>query len=315
MSKQTKRALVLSGGGGRGAYQVGVLNCLDALNWEPDIIVGTSIGAVNAATLGSGLPLPALRNRWLDLETADVQKMRADDVFIDNLVRGGKHVFDTSPLPETLGGRSKKWLGRPWLIPEILNNPENELEIWITAVEAAERRLVYFNNREDGITAKKVQASCSIPLWYEATKIGGKTYLDGGTIANSPFRKAVELGATEIIVVMMTPWPGNPIRSWEVERLPSLNDELLAIPQRLWVSFEPALDMMLTEIAWHDYQLLEKERQDGNYRNLKWIRFVAPDTPLPVGLMTTYQRKNHIRLFRRGENDAEESLGDLLSER
>ncbi|HEY89207.1 MAG TPA: hypothetical protein G4N98_05670, partial [Thermoflexia bacterium] len=153
MGKQTKRALVLSGGGGRGAYQVGVLNCLDALNWAPDIIVGTSIGAVNAATLGSGLPLPALRNRWLDLETGDVQKMRADDVFIDNLVRGGQHVFDTSPLPETLGGRSEKWVGRPWLIPEILNNSENELDIWITAVEASERRLVYFHNHTDGITA------------------------------------------------------------------------------------------------------------------------------------------------------------------
>ena len=72
--------------------------------------------------------------------------------------------------------------------------------------------------------------------------------------------------------------------------------------------------MMLTEIAWRDYLLLEKQRQDGNYRALKWIRFVAPDTPLPVGLMTTYQRKNHIRLFRRGENDAAEQLAGLLSE-
>ena len=194
MSNKSKRALVLSGGGGRGAYHVGVLNYLDALSWEPDIIIGTSIGAVNAATLGSGLPIPALRNRWLDLATEDVQKMRADDVFIDNLLRGGRHVFDTTPLPETLSGRSKKWLGRPWLIPEILNNPANELEILITAVESAEHRLVYFSNREEGITAKKVQASCSIPLWYEPTQIAGETYLDGGTIANSPFRKAVELG-------------------------------------------------------------------------------------------------------------------------
>jgi NTE family protein len=313
MNNSTKRALVLSGGGGRGAYQIGVLSYLEDIDWRPDILIGTSIGAVNAACLGSGLPLPALRDRWLHLETGDVQKMRADDVFIDNLVRGGKHVFDTSPLLETLQGHSERWLGRPWIIPEILNSEEPRYDVWITAVEFAEHRLVYFNNREEpGITAQHVQASCSIPLWYEPTKIEGTTYVDGGTIANTPFRKAVELGATEIVVVLMAPWPNRQVRTWKSRKLPSLQDELLAIPQRLWASFEPALDMMLTEIVWHDYQLLEVERKSGQHRSLSWIRFVAPDRPLPIGLMTTYERQNHIRLFRQGREDAHDLLQDQL---
>ncbi len=315
MNEATKRALVLSGGGGRGAYHIGVLTYLDDIGWRPDTLLGTSIGAVNAASLGSGLPLAAVRDRWLHLETGDVQKMRADDVFIDNLVRGGKHVFDTSPLLETLKGHSEKWLGRPWVIPEILNSEEARYDVWITAVEAASRRLVYFHNHEEpGITAEHVQASCSIPLWYEPTKIEGTTYLDGGTIANTPFRKAVDLGATEIVIVLMAPWPGREVRTWKARKLPSLQDELLAIPQRLWASFEPALDMMLTEIVWHDYQLLKAERRNGQHKNLKWIRFVAPDRPLPIGLMTTYERRNHIQLFRQGEEDAREMLHDLLAE-
>lgn len=316
MSNTTKRALVLSGGGGRGAYQIGVLSYLQSVGWQPEMLVGTSIGAVNAATLGSGIPLAALRDRWLTLETGDVQKMRADDVFIDNLVRGGKHVFDTSPLLETLKGHSKKWLGRPWIIPEILNHEDAKYEVWITGVDADRRALVTFNNREaPGITPEHVQASCSIPLWYEPTQIDGNTYLDGGTIANTPFRIALEQGATEIVVVLMAPWPGREPRTWRARKLPSLNDELLAIPQRLWAAFEPALDMLLTEIVWKDYQLLQKEIEAEAYPDLEWIRFVSPDRPLPIGLMTTYERRNHIRLFRRAEDDAHDALDDLFDEK
>ncbi|MGC9356973.1 MAG: patatin-like phospholipase family protein [Anaerolineae bacterium] len=315
MKETAKRALVLSGGGGRGAYQIGVLTYLQGVGWRPDLLVGTSIGAVNAATLGSGIPLPGLRDRWLDLETEDVQKMRADDVFIDNLVRGGKHVFDTTPLPKTLAGEGEKWQGRPWLIPEVLNGPESPYEVWITAVETEQRQLVYFTNCDArGISIEAVKASCSIPLWYEPTKIGRYTYLDGGAIANTPFRKALELGATEIVVVLMAPWPGRPVRTWKSRSLPSLEDELLAIPQRLWTAFEPALDMMLTEIVWRDYLLLEAERREGKYPDLRWIRFIAPDRPMPVGLMTTYERQNHVRLFLKGEDDAQVALEDLLGE-
>jgi len=313
MGKDTKRALVLSGGGGRGAYHIGVLTYLEKVGWRPDIIVGTSIGAVNAATLGSGIPVSALRERWLDLETADVQKMRADDVFIDNLVRGGRHVFDTTPLLATLKGQSRKWLGRPWVMPEILNSAEAHYEVWITAVDSKSRELVYFSNHEKkGIIAKSIQASCSIPLWYEPTQMGGHTYLDGGTISNTPFRKALELGADEIVVVLMAPWPGRPVRTWKTGLLPSLNDELLAIPQRLWQSFEPALDMLLTEIIWKDYQLFETQQRAGDYAAVKWMRFVSPEIPLPVGLMTTYDRENHIRLFRLAEEDARVALQDVL---
>lgn len=308
----SKRALVLSGGGGRGAYHIGALTYLEQVGWRPDIITGTSIGAVNGAALGSGIPAAALRERWLELETGDVQKMRADDVYVDNLLREGDHVFDTTPLLHTLKGTSERWLGRPWVIPEVLNGPESPYEVWITAVEFQTRQLVYFNNRSGGITAEMVQASCSIPLWYEPTTIKGHTYLDGGTISNTPFRKALELGATEIVVVMMAPWPGRVVQSWQAQRLPLPNDELLAIPQRLWSSFEPALDMLLTEIMWNDYQLLKAERRLGGYPNLEWICFVAPGAPLPVGLMTIYERDNHIRLFRRGEEDARETLEDLL---
>lgn len=309
-----KRALVLSGGGGRGAYQIGVLTYLESIAWKPDVLVGTSIGAVNACALGSGVSITALRERWLDMETEDFQKMRADDVFVDNLFRRRTHVFDTDPLLSTITGNSRKWQGRAWYDADILNDAASSYDVWITAVDFATHALVYFHNHSaEGITAKMVQASCSIPLWYEPTTIQGRTYVDGGTIANTPFRQALDLGAEEIVVVLMSPWRGNAAPKWHNSReLEMQSDELLKIPQALWSSFEPALDMLLDEIVWKDYQWLLEELNAGKHPQLRWLRFVAPSVALPVGNMTIYQRDNHIRLFRQGEQDARELLRDVL---
>ena len=134
----TRRALVLSGGRGRGAYHVGVLACLEQLGWQPDMIVGTSIGAVNAVALGSGINVDGLRERWLDL------------------------------------------------------------------------------------------------------------------------------------------------------------------------------DMLLSEIVWKDYRLLQAELQIGLYPKLEWIRFITPNEPLPLGNMTIYSRQNHISLFEMGEHDTRDVLAHYL---
>jgi predicted acylesterase/phospholipase RssA len=242
--------------------------------------------------------------------------MRADDVFVDNLIMRRTHIFDTDPLEDTLAGRVAKWRHRPWIHPDVLNDDASPYEVWITAVDAEARKLVYFHNKDGrGISVEMIRASCSIPLWYEPTRIGLHTYLDGGTIANTPFRKALELGATEIVVVMMVPWPDRADPSWLPGRvLAAPDDELLKIPQALWRAFEPALDMLLNEIAWKDFQLLQEERANGKYPDLRWIRFVAPDVPLPTGNMTLYQRDNHVRLFRLGERNAREVLGEFMDD-
>ncbi|HLO16838.1 MAG TPA: patatin-like phospholipase family protein, partial [Anaerolineales bacterium] len=84
MDTKPIRALVLSGGGGRGAFHAGVYKYLmkshkvnvdsnHAGDWEPQIIVGTSIGAVNGAAIAQGMSADQLVDVWKSLEEQDIQ--------------------------------------------------------------------------------------------------------------------------------------------------------------------------------------------------------------------------------------------------
>ncbi len=312
--ENSKRVLVLSGGGGRGAYHIGVLEYLEEVGWRPDVIVGSSVGAVNAAALGSGIGVRGLKSRWLDLETKDVQKMRADDVLLDNVLRRRDHIFDLSPLPKTLLGESPKWRGRPWFRPEVINGPDAPYEVHVTAVNAHTTRLEYFSNRDPGgLRLEHILASFSIPLWYGPTEIDGVPYWDGGTLANTPFRRALEIGATEIVMATMIPWPERPLHTFERPGyITDIDQELLIIAQELWNAFEPALDAMLNQTVWLDYLLFKREQEAGLYPNLRWIAIVAPDHYLTVGLMTHYQLEYHQHLFELGYWDAKNDLAEVL---
>lgn len=312
---KTKRVLVLSGGGGRGAYHIGVLEYLERVGWRPDILIGSSVGAVNAAALGSGIGVRGLKSRWLDLETGDVQFMRADDVILDNVLHRRDHIIDLSPWPQTLMGESSKWKGRAWFHPEVINHQDAPYEVYVTAVNADRAQLEFFSNRDPGgLQLEHILASFSIPLWYGPTEIDGVPYWDGGTLANTPFRKALELGGTEIVVATMVPWPERPMYSHKRPGYVSdIRRQILMIVQELWNAFEPALDAMLTETVWRDYLLYKQEQRAGQYPKLEWLRIVAPDHFLTVGLMTHYQLEHHQHLFELGYWDAKNDLADVLS--
>ena len=81
MMQQT--ALVLSGGGGRGAYHIGAYRALVECGWcadgrGPDILVGTSIGAINGAAIASGRTVAELHALWRAMHTEDVQVLSGE---------------------------------------------------------------------------------------------------------------------------------------------------------------------------------------------------------------------------------------------
>ena len=78
MAEKPVCGLVLSGGGGRGAYECGVYKGLYEHGIEPDILVGTSIGAINAAAIVGGASPEDLERMWLAMDTRRVHKHRWD---------------------------------------------------------------------------------------------------------------------------------------------------------------------------------------------------------------------------------------------
>ncbi len=199
------RALVLSGGGGRGAYHVGVLRFLEEHEWVPDIIVGTSIGAVNGAAIASGHTAHSLWALWRRLKTDDVQRQAWDLFSLD----GWDHLLDTTPLRKTL-------VEEGWIDLARINAQPPSKHLRLTVVEMETGRLHVFGNSPDPssrsrseqvpITLDHILASCSIPLVYPPTKIDDVAFWDGGTVANTPLGPAIDAGAEDIVVVLMTPW-------------------------------------------------------------------------------------------------------------
>ncbi len=199
------RALVLSGGGGRGAYHIGVLRFLEEHEWNPNIIVGTSIGAVNGAAIASGHTAHSLWALWRRLKTDDVQRRTWDLFSLDKW----NHLLDTAPLRRTL-------IEEGWIDLSRINAQPASKHLRITVVEMETGRLRVFGNSPDPspgghcehvvITLDHILASCSIPMVYPPTEIDDVAFWDGGTVANTPLGPAIDAGAEDIVVVLMTPW-------------------------------------------------------------------------------------------------------------
>ena len=323
-----KRALVLSGGGGRGAYHVGVLRFLEEHEWVPEVVAGTSIGAVNGAAIASGHNSRSLKALWQRLRTRDVQKT--------NLNFSNNFLLDTSPLQKTLQEQG-------WVNFERINSPEAAaVHLRITATEVATGHLHVFGNSNDiypsrmeqeALELKHIIASCSIPIVYPATELHNSLFWDGATVANTPLGPAIDAGAEEIVVVIMTPWEED---EPETDRQPPSNLLIAASTTLEWAllaSFQADLKMFrrVNEIVQLQIEnarlraanaLLQSQLrgegldfvdEDGDgipdilqdkYHQLPEPIIIAPRKPIPVEQIITYKREGHEQLFKLGYEDA-----------
>jgi NTE family protein len=327
MPSSRYKALVLSGGGGRGAYHVGVLRFLEEHEWFADVVVGTSIGAVNGAALASGHRAHSLWSLWQRLRTKDVQKPNLNPL-------SGSFLLDTAPLRETLQREG-------WVNYERINSDDAAVHLRVTATEVNTGRLHVFGNSDDVYPSRMrreqigldhIIASCSIPIVYPATQLQGTLYWDGATVANTPLGPAIDAGAEEIIVVIMTPWDAN-----GQHKLKKPGNLLIAASTTLeWAllaSFQADLKLFrrINEIvnlqvenarlraanALLQSQLKGEKREfvdedaDGipdilqeKYHALPEPIIVAPRQPIPVDRIISYTEEGHEQLYRMGYEDA-----------
>ena len=320
LTSNPKRALVLSGGGGRGAYHVGVLRFLEEHEWYPDVVVGTSIGAVNGAALASGHNAHSLWALWRKLRTKDVQKPNWNPFSSVSLL-------DTSPLRNTL-------LNEGWVDFERINDPEKTaVHLRITATEISTGLLQIFSNslnNKTEMTVEHILSSCSIPLIYPHTSLGETKYWDGAVVANTPLSAAIATGAEEIFVVIMTP-----IKQSGEASIPTLPSTMptnlyeaasMTLEWALLASFQADMKMFslinsLAEIRDEldkiqaDYpNIVDQYMQDVNnfvganvkkdYKKLKKPIIICPEDFIPVEQIVSYTEEWHEKLHKLGYDDA-----------
>jgi NTE family protein len=227
---------MLSGGGARGAYQVGVLRQLAReLPTLPGILTGVSAGGINAAYLASrGEPFAEAVDRlvdvWASLHLDNVFRVDLRDLasrtmrWGGRLLSGGKYVMpparslvDTQPLRELLE-RLLGSSGGP--IPGIAANIEarrlravaltassyttGQSMTWVQA--AAECGIATWQRPQRksvtcGLTVDHVMASAALPFFFPAVCVDGAWYGDGGIRLTAPLSPAVHLGARRVIAV------------------------------------------------------------------------------------------------------------------
>ena len=197
--------LVLQGGGALGAYQAGVYQALDEAGIEPDWVIGTSIGAINAGIIAGNRPenrLPRLREFWARMQLDPVTQMlrqfpgwgamAANTLTVMGGVQG---FFRPNPLaslgfgltPETAGYYTTEPLEatlRDLVDTEVLGACTTRLTVGAANVHTAEMR--YFDSRDTPLSVRHIMASGALPPAFPAVRIDGELYWDGGILSNTP---------------------------------------------------------------------------------------------------------------------------------
>lgn len=183
-------AFVLSGGGSLGAVQVGMLKALHAHGVQPDLLIGTSAGAVNATWVAghgmSGPSLDELAAVWESLRRADVFPVTPGRTVLAVAGRSRSLVPDTG---------LRRLLARHAGI-ERLEHAAVPVEVVATDLLSGEEVLL---STGDPVTA--VLASSAIPGVLPPVELDGHVLVDGGVAHHAAVSRAVDLGASEVYVL------------------------------------------------------------------------------------------------------------------
>ena len=194
-----KYGLVLSGGGTRGAYQVGVMKAINELGIEISAVCGTSVGAINGAFYVQN-DLALLEETWRKIRAFDVVKLSGNEeetniLKVSNLSEIIRHIrdkgFDISPFEEMLENLIDEEKIRTSLI-----------DFGLVSLSITNKKGVrlFKNDINDGEIVKYLIASASLPV-FKKHQINSEQFVDGGVIDNIPVNMLIEKGCTDIIAV------------------------------------------------------------------------------------------------------------------
>ncbi len=192
-----KLAFVLGGGGPRGALQVGALRALLEAGIHPDMLVGTSIGAINGAFLArfgfSEAGLEHLMEVWNDAARGDFAPGDFTRAMIRTLLPGIKN--------QGYLAQARAFYARHGLPPHLRFRDLAGPELYMVAADIQHHRAVVFGEHPDDPVLDSMLASAAIPPWLPPMELDGGVMVDGGAVSHLPIEAALQHGATEIIAL------------------------------------------------------------------------------------------------------------------
>jgi NTE family protein len=194
-----KVAFVLGGGGSRGAFQVGALRALLEAGIYPDLLVGSSIGAVNAAFFAIHcLPqrdISPLEEVWK--EAAKENLLPASHLWLTVRTLFNKH--PASPVH-----RLKDFFIDHGIDENLRFKDLPGVELFCVASDLNHSSLQVYGRDPNERVLDGVLASSALPPWATLVEANGSLLLDGGALSNLPVEQALKLGATQIIALDLT---------------------------------------------------------------------------------------------------------------
>jgi NTE family protein len=215
-------AFVFGGGGARGALQVGALRALFEAGYKPDLLVGTSIGAANAACL-------AMWGANLEGTTAleGVYRGMAEGRLMDT---PGRIVWHTlSGRPFYTSKRTKEFLIAAGLTPELRFDQLQGVRVGLIGAEMGSGQPLIYGMDPGQSVLEGVLASCSVPPWFEPIESDDQLIVDGGALSLLPIEPALNMGATEIVAFDLS---GSPTPSRPLRKLSQLEKSIAAFTRR-----------------------------------------------------------------------------------
>jgi NTE family protein len=292
---KSKRALVLPGGGGRGAYQVGVIKALKEYGLHFDMVFGTSIGALNA-TLFCQDSIRRLEELWTSMRPKDIFRLPSAPHIGGMILGSALGLLDTTPLEELL---------RREIDLQKLKASKTKLGFVTTDLCSLETKLITMdtimstNELIDGL-----MATSAVPLAFPPRHLHGKgLWVDGGLVRNTPLQAALNEGATEIFMVLLHP------------------ETIDACPTNLFQVLVRCLDILLDASARKEIEsaqlfnrLIESGAREAEGRHLVKIHVIQPRKPVNTTLLEIDPERSRF-LVKLGYQDALDQLATIYQDK
>ena len=281
-----KRALVLAGGGSRGAYQLGVWQALRELQVDFQIVTGTSVGALNGAMMVQG-DYDKAKALWENLVTSDVVNAEFSGLtpdyadpdwqtnvwgaFIKKAMQDGG--LDFSPLEDLM----KKYASEERI-------RASDIDYGIVTVEYPSMKPEELTRSEipEGSLCDYIVASAACFPAFKVKEIGELKYIDGGYQDNMPVNLALRMGADEVVAV--------DLKSFGLRRKPKNQNVPVRLIRSRWdlgpfLLFEPTLSRRNISLGYLD-TMKAFGKMDGD-----WYAFSEGEWDAHLALVEEYLLK------------------------